>query len=270
MNFESELKDQLHAGVDDADVDIDRLIAGGRATGRRFTRRRRIGQAMLSVTATAAVVGVVVAVGGALAGPAQPSIGPAGPATQAPDEPITPQAAWKIVIDQLPKGGKFKDVKGGHEGPLANPDIVWAKGVYTDAKGPSQLSLNLDWRDDVELGCNSADTCKTQPLADGRTLVLLSDSGDAGEKGNEARIKQQDGWILTVRSDNATTWKGAGTRPEPPLSQDQLRAIVLSLRWQQQVPAELVAAAAPLFVPTSMPVIPPHTPSSPTMTETPR
>ncbi|ADB30560.1 hypothetical protein Kfla_1459 [Kribbella flavida DSM 17836] len=269
MNFETELKDRLHAGVDDTTVDIDRLIAGGRATGRRFTRRRRLGQALLSATATAAVVGVVLSVGTS-PGPTEPSY--AGPAAPPTLEPITPQAAWKIVIDHLPKGAKLKDVRGGHQGPLANPDLLWARAVYTDRGGPSNLSIELDWKE-TSLACTGDNAvCTTEKLPDGKRLVLFKDTGPDKYKRYEAWLMDKDGWLLTVRSDNAETWKGPGTRPEPPLSLAQLRTVALDPLWQQHVSPDLTAAAAKLFTPDVQPAEPPYTSRTPdpSTSETPR
>lgn len=269
MNFETELKDRLHAGVDEATVDIDRLIAGGRATGRRFIRRRRLGQALAAVTATAAVVGVVLGAG-TLRGPTEPPyVGPAAPPTL---EPITPQAAWKIVIDHLPKGAKLTDVSGGNQGPLANPDLLWARAVYTDRGGPSNLSVNLDWRE-TSLGCIGDNAvCTTEKLPDGKRLVLFKDTGPDKYKRHEAWLMDKDGRLLTVRSDNAKTRKGPGTRPEPPLSLAQLRAVALDPLWQQHVSPDLNAAAAKLFTPDVQPAEPPYTPGTPdpSASETPR
>ncbi|WP_405064425.1 hypothetical protein OG474_22975 [Kribbella sp. NBC_01505] len=269
MNFETELKDRLHAGVDDTTVDIDRLIAGGRATGRRFTRRRRIGQALLSATAVAAVVGVALSVG-SLRGPTESAyVGPSVPSTL---EPITPQAAWQIVIDHLPKGAILKNVRGGNQGPLASPDLLWARAVYTDRGGPSNLSMDLAWKD-TSLDCLGDNAvCTTEKLADGKRLVLFKDTGPDKYKRYEARLMDKEGWLLTVRSDNAATWKGPGTRAEPPLSLAQLRTVALDPLWQKHVSPDLNAAAAKLFIPDVQPAQPPYTPPTPdpSTSETPR
>ncbi len=250
MNFETELKDRLHAGVDDTPVEIDRLIEGGRIAGRRFTRRRRIGQVLAAVTATAAVTGAVVAIGGMAR---EPAIGPAAPvATSATvakpsGEPITPQAAWKIVTDQLPKGARYKDVRGGVAGSVENPQVVWARSIYVDGGGPSNLAVDLDWTQSGTECLGEDEICTTETLPDGRKVVLLKSSGPGDYLRYSVRVQFKDGWKLSVMSDNASSWKGEGARALPPLTQANLRAIALDKRLQKRVPADLVKSSAHLF-----------------------
>jgi hypothetical protein len=81
----------------------------------------------------------------------------------------------------------------------------------------------------------------------------------------QAHLVRKDGLYISLISDNATKWKDKGTRPLPPLSLAELRAIVTSPRWRLSVDAALVDESNSLFVPRPTQTIsdPPTGPTSP-------
>lgn len=275
MDFETELRERLHAGVDDTPVDVGELINGGVTKGKLFVRRRRLAQ-LVAGTAMVAVIGSVAAYAGSLRDQADPQIGPAATSTQAQREQaaLTPQAAVAILLDLLPADGRTGDYTGGSYPKPGLANEVWARFTYTDAKGPSNLSLGV-MPEAMPLSCaGQAPTCTVTTLPNGSKLMLEETVSLDGSnlRTRQAHLVRADGLYISLISDNGKYWKDDGTRAQPPLSLAQLRAIVTSPRWQHKVDADLVDRSAQLFVPHTPPPssTPPGTPSSPSSSGSPR
>jgi hypothetical protein len=272
MEFETELRERLHAGVDRAAVDLDTLIAGGVAQGKQFARRRRLTQ-LVAVAATIAVIGSAAAYAGSLLGPAGHQFGPAAQTTATPSQTspmlktLTPQAALQLLLEQLPPDGKTDKYTGGSNVKTTGPGEVWISLSYTDPQGPSNLSLAV-MPEPIPLSCaGQSPQCSLTTLPNGSKLLLKETVSPDGSdlRTRQAHLVRKDGLYISLISDNATKWKDKGTRPLPPLSLAELRTIVTSPHWRLSVDAALVDESNSLFVPRPTQTIsdPPAGPTSP-------
>ncbi|GAA3596735.1 hypothetical protein [Kribbella ginsengisoli] len=243
MSFETELRDRLHAGVDDTPADLDLLLAGGVAYGNKLVRRRRLTR-IFAGAATVAVLGGAFAYAGTLGGPT--TIGPAGvqstTAVQSKKGALTPQAALAILLELLPKDHQATNLRGGFDG------MGTVRGVYTTADyGSATLRLEIV-KDDVPLQCFASDTyCKVTTLADRSKLRLLNTeiaaTDNAGDDQQlQANLARADGLnlnLIAVNTDPA----------HPAITLAQLRAIATSPRWQLKLDQAFIDESEKLFRP---------------------
>lgn len=272
---------------------VEELVGGGVARGRRGVRRRRMAQFAAAGATFAVLGGVAYAVpwsarpaaelGVASGGPggipnaptptALETVAGAAPARKMVQ--ITPQATVQLLIDQLPAGARTGKYFGGWNGQFkqsggkVKPGEIertgtYAEFAYFDRSGVSLMSLEVQWRyvDKAALDCPipaKGATCDRRTLPDGSTLVVEQNREyPAGERYSEgrgpmvwsARLLRKDGLRVSLWENNAPVEKGSESRVKPPLTPEQLEAIVTSSDWQAQVDADLVRRAAPLFTPT--------------------
>lgn len=245
MSFETELRDQLHAGVDDTTVDLGRLLAGGVAHGNKLVRRRRLTR-VFAGAATIAVLGGAFAYAGTLGGPT--TAGPAGvqntKAAPSQQGALTPQAALGILLELLPDAGLATNQRGGFDGTGT------VRGVYaTSEYDTTSLRIEiLKNKVDVPLQCFDSDTyCKVSPLADGSRLRLLNmaypgPNNNAEYQQLQANLTRKDGLnlnLIAVNTDPA----------HPVLTLAQLKAIATDARWQLEVDQAFIDRSAKLFTP---------------------
>ncbi|MFC0627204.1 hypothetical protein [Kribbella deserti] len=276
MNFETELRDHMDAGVADEPVDLGKLLAGGVAHGKKLVRRRRLGQ-LVVVTAVLATVGGVFAYAGSGGfAPNESGADFAGPvASTSQQVPITPQAALQILLDQLPPDGRTGGYRGGDAsipGEVA-AGAVWVRFSYTDAVGKSSLNLRVARQKHQNLCAEEwarepGNHCQQSTLADGSKLIVMKNfHAPENHRRWNAILSRKDGLQIDLMADNSSEWKSQGTRPTPPLSLEQLTKIVTSPRWQDRLDAAFVRKAESLFeVTPAPPTAKPSTeiPSSPT------
>ncbi|WP_328330622.1 hypothetical protein OHA70_09235 [Kribbella sp. NBC_00382] len=246
MSFETELRDRLHAGVDDTPADLDLLLTGGVAHGNKLVRRRRLTR-IFAGAATVAVLGGAFTYAGTLGGPN--SITPAGqsgkPAVvQGKQGALTPQAALGILLELLPDAELATNQRGGFDG------MGTVRGVYaTSDYDTTSLRIEvLKNKIDVPLQCFATDTyCKVSKLPDGSRLRLL-DVGYPGPAGKDeyqqlqANLTRPDGLnlnLIAVNTDPA----------HPVLTLAQLKAIATDARWQLKVDQAFINRSAKLFTP---------------------
>jgi hypothetical protein len=245
MSFETELRDQLHAGVDNTMVDLDELLAGGVAHGNKLVRRRRLTR-IFAGAATIAVLGGAFAYAGTLGGSTNPGgtgIAPAGPAVvQGKKAAITPQAALGVLLELLPKDHQATDLRGGFDGTGT------VLGVYsTMTYGNATLRLEVI-KKQVPYSCDAYyPDCKVTMLPDSSKLRLLT-TGYPGPSGKDdyqqlqANLSRKDGFSVNLIAVNSTPAK-------PAITLAQLKTIASSLEWQPKVDQALIDRSEKLFRP---------------------
>ncbi|MGW5359576.1 hypothetical protein [Actinopolymorpha pittospori] len=190
---------------------VEELVGGGVARGRRGIRRRRMAQ-FAAAGATFAVLGGVAyaapwnALPATELGVASGATGSGVPAA-AKTVPITPQATVRLLIDQLPadaRTGKYfggwngQFTSSGGEAKSSGSDAkspggdgrssvrgfertgTYAEFAYFDQHGASLMGLEVQWKyaDASYLDCPAparGATCDRRTLSDGSTLMVDQD-----------------------------------------------------------------------------------------------
>ncbi|MFB7089420.1 hypothetical protein [Streptomyces sp. NPDC056296] len=253
--FEERLSAALHDAGGGFDADRTALVAGGRSRGRRALTRRRAG------VVGGAVAGVaLVGVGGALLLPQGKSDGPevsaaASGATSRPSasatKPAPPPVSGDTVLGELKKllpEGKFsqEDARGSGDGP-------YAYLVYDDGEGAAAMNVSFARLDPGSpqvrelTGCPDKtftpyDDCSSTRLADGSLLRLLKGYEYPDKRVDtkywSADLVTTEGQHVSVGEWNAPAQKGAPvSRPEPPLSMEELKEVVTAEVWRKVVDA---------------------------------
>ncbi|MEU9046426.1 MULTISPECIES: hypothetical protein [unclassified Kitasatospora] len=245
------------------------LVAGGYQRGRRRWRRRSTaavvgGAAALALVGTGAVylAGAPGAKGaGTVAAASAPTAAAGGGSGSPAATPTTAGSSAPTVISGdevlatfralLPKG-ETTDAKGrGTDDDKANGTFVGADVVFDDGQGKSLVEIGIQKHrpgqgqprscpTDFKLA--RVDSCAVTTLADGSRLMLeqgyeYSDNR-ADTKEWSASLVGPDGREINVSEWNAPQEKGApDSRPTPPLTLDQLKAIVVDKSWDRVVAA---------------------------------
>ncbi|MET9825284.1 MULTISPECIES: hypothetical protein [unclassified Streptomyces] len=251
--FEERLTAALHDTGGVFRADRAALVAGGTSRGRRARTRRRAG--VLGGVAGVALVGV----GGALLLPSdEPGTGrptAASAATASPSAPGGPSAAPPVsggtilkTLESLLPGGSFseRDARGSDDkmGPYAHV-------VYDDGEGAAAIDIGFDriepgntrTRDLTQCPDKTFvpyDDCATTRLPDGSLLRLLQGYEYPDRRVDtklwSADLVTADGQHVTVSEWNAPAQKGAATtREDPPLSTQELKALVTADAWRAVV-----------------------------------
>ncbi|MBC9728366.1 hypothetical protein [Streptomyces sp. TRM68367] len=230
------------------DTDRGALAAGGQVRGRRIRLRRRA--AVLGGAAGIALVGV----GGTLLVPE--GGGKASTATASTPTPTAPGAytGQQLVstLKALLPEGTFSGESGRGTGSGLPPS---AHVVYDDGKGAAAISVGLNR---VEPGSEAArgatrcpdkvltahDSCTTSTLPDGSRLMLLQGYEYPDRRKDtkwwSAELVTPQGQQVSVSEWNSAAEKDAPvSRPEPPLSVDELKKLATAPAWRR------VAAALP-------------------------
>jgi hypothetical protein len=238
--------------------DARALVAGGYARGRRVHRRRTVmTAAAAAVLALTGVGGALVAVsghgevrGGAAAGvTATPCLGGSLPSPSSPSSPavvvevpVTAQDMDTLLTGMLPRGSVSDRAGTGTDSGLP----ASAHLVFDDGRGRSAIEVDVTGSDDggsapaTVAGADSS--CSTR--VDGGILNFQQGHEHPDRRADTelwlASFRRTDGVTVTVREWNAPAEKDAQvTRPEPPLNEGQLVAIVTNGAWRH------VAAAIP-------------------------
>jgi len=240
MTFETELRDHLHAGIDDTDVDLGPLLTGSVAYGNKLVRRRLT--RIVSGAAAIAVLGGAFAYAGSLGDQTGSTPAPAGVVSQAQRADITPQAALGLLLELLPQSEHSANQRGGFEGTGS------VLGVYTTTDyGTAAIRLEII-KKQYPLQCLSTDSdCKVSILPDGSRLRLLNTAvpGPTGKDDHQqlqANLTRKDGLNLNLIAVNTTP-------AQPAITLAQLRTIATSPRWQLQVDQAVIDKFGRLFVP---------------------
>lgn len=247
MTFEDQVDLALRAEALRIDPPITDLVEGGVARGRRLQRRHRA-----RMVATGAVLTLVAGVGSVLAVPSFTGVGGSGPvaaddtaggdggggpAGDAPAE-LDPDAVLDAVSALLPPG-EITHANASSHGPTS----AWVDFVYDDGDGASWMSATVTL---AAVGATPSCTaaldgiCEDRMLDDGTTVLLEAgpyyhqEGREPGRLQWRATAASPSG--LTVRLDemNAPSEKRSElTRAEPPLTLDQLAAVVTDDVWRE-------------------------------------
>ncbi|MEE1785543.1 hypothetical protein PUR71_21925 [Streptomyces sp. SP17BM10] len=242
------------------------LAAGGLDLGRRRWRRRSAaavvsGAAALALVATGAFY-LSGATGGSSAAPAEAAAAPAtgtAPATAtpaatptatkaaAPAAPVTDKEMLAAFQSLLPKG-EVTDAKGEGTEKSTTP---YAQLVFDDGQGKSLMSVSVQkfYKGQeqqrtcpTDLKLANLDSCSVTTLADGSTLMLSQGyeypDHRATTKEWWATVSRPDGGQVSFNEWNAAQEKGApDSRPNPPITLEQAKAIVTDKVWDKAVAA---------------------------------
>ncbi|MFJ9845705.1 hypothetical protein ACIRYZ_35750 [Kitasatospora sp. NPDC101155] len=248
------------------------LVAGGYQRGRRLWRRRSTaavvgGAAALALVGTGAVyltgsgspsseTGTVAAASSGAVSSSTAAVTPAS-ATSATAAPATAPVSGGEVLAAfkalLPKGqtsdasGTGTDDKSGKPG---GGSFAGANLIFDDGQGQAAMGISIS-----RLGKNSPnltqnvcpdkklvpyDACTSTPLPGGGSLTILQGyeypDKRATTKWWNARLIGQDGRQIELSEWNSPAEKGSpDSRPTPPLSPEQLKAIVTDKSWDRVV-----------------------------------
>ncbi|MGW7457768.1 hypothetical protein [Streptomyces sp. NPDC054797] len=257
MPLEDELREALGRAGDGFTPDRQALTDAGERRGRQLVARRRaavIGGSALALaligTASAYTGGLLGGSGGSgsvdVAAPPTMSSGrpegSAGPKQPGVGTGAVTAAQMIALFKELLPGGQLTGAEA-----RGSDDSPYVSGVYDDGAGKAAISLGLSRvdpngssaRELTQCGDKSIqkyDDCLSEQLADGSRILL--------HKGYEYPDRRVDtklwravlvtpqGFQIDASEWNAPAEKGAAiSRPNPPLSTAQLKALVTSEKW---------------------------------------
>ncbi|WP_431961875.1 hypothetical protein [Actinacidiphila sp. bgisy160] len=249
MPFEDDLGAALRRTGDTFGTDSRALVAAGLIQGRSLRRRRTA-----AVTGTvAAVVAAGVTAGLVLPGGTTQKAGPA--ATSTPDPARTSKGKGGRTISDaqmlglfeqlLPKGEILSGRASGTRHAKGRPPAPYAEVVWDDGDGASTISIGFNR---VEAGQSETEcpdlafmkqgtTCTRTELPGKSVLVIVKgweyQDSRQGPKSWRATLTTRDGRQIMADEWNAPAEKGKPTtRENPPLSADQLGALVRAPQWE--------------------------------------
>ncbi|MFE7634615.1 hypothetical protein ACFU7Z_11385 [Kitasatospora sp. NPDC057518] len=235
--FERAFAEALGRAGEAYDTEPGPLVDTGWSYGRRLRRRRRIGT--VAGVAALALVGVGAAgIGGLL-----PGLGPTSASSvssgAAVGRPVSGTEFQRMLTELLPPGTVQVGEARGTES-----DIPQLRLVLDDGNGPVQY---LFWimRNGVEPGCLGplpGDACSETDLPGGEHLTLYQagtrPGEPAGSKTWSATLTGTGYEILLQEWNRKPLDQGTPiTRTDPPLTPDQLAAVVKDPRWKKVVAA---------------------------------
>ncbi|HEX6325347.1 MAG TPA: hypothetical protein VFZ72_02150 [Jiangellaceae bacterium] len=256
-NIDEQVRQAMRAAVGGIEPPVQELVDGGLAYGRKLRRRHRMIVAGTGLVAVAAVAAGVVVAPQLTAGQqdvAAPEVDTSGPVVEANPanpgvsddgearadvEPISSEDVLETLIELLPPGeitdsrAMTQDVVGGmRENPAA---IV----TFDDGEGAANVSITLN---DFPTGggCKHPSPnvqCTEKILDDGSKLWITQRLTYTDGRQPQliewwAALERPDGLQIDLRQNNAVGEKDVpATRSEPPLTVEQMEAIVTSDRW---------------------------------------
>ncbi|MCX4851710.1 hypothetical protein [Streptomyces sp. NBC_00893] len=261
--FEGGLGDALRRAGEEFTAEGRSLVDGGVARGRRRLRRRRAAAMTGGVVALAVVgLGAPYATGALGGGDGQGGAGVAARPKAGASPGKGPQLSAQQVIATLegllPKrkvseqGGRGTADRGGPSAHLVLDDGRGkaAVGVSVGAVDPHGMEAKQ------QLACPDRtyvpyDSCRNETLADGSRLMVLRGyeypDKRVDTKWWHAYLVTPDGYTVDANEWNAPAEKDATvTRPEPPLTVRQLKALVTSRAWRPVMNALEKAAPEPV------------------------
>ncbi|MFI8460307.1 hypothetical protein [Kitasatospora sp. NPDC085464] len=240
------------------------LVAGGYQRGRRRWRRRSTaalvgGAAALALVGTGAVYLVghpAKDAGTVAASPVRTFTAGSGtpvatPTTAQPSAPnvVTGDEVLATLRALLPKGETTQGKGRGTDDEQTKGTFAAADVVFDDGRGKSLIQIGIQKHRPGQGQPNSCpadlklaqlDSCTGTTLPDGSRLQLLQGyeypDKRATTKEWHALLTGPDGREISLSEWNAAAEKGApDSRPEPPLTLDQLKAIVTDKSWDRVV-----------------------------------
>ncbi|MEU8926028.1 hypothetical protein AB0D10_34690 [Kitasatospora sp. NPDC048545] len=243
------------------------LVAGGYRRGRSRWRRRSTaavvgGAAALALVGTGAVylagspaakdTGTVSAASGpaTAAGSGSPAATPTTVRSSAPTV-VTGDEVLATFQALLPKGETTEAKGRGTDDEQSKGTFVGADLVFDDGQGKSLVQIGIQKHRPkqgqprtcpTDLKLARIDSCSVTTLPDGSRLQLQQgyeySDNRADTKEWDATLSGPDGREITVSEWNAAREKGApDSRPNPPLTLEQLKAVVTDKSWDRVVAA---------------------------------
>ncbi|MFE6284813.1 hypothetical protein [Streptomyces sp. NPDC057877] len=245
--FERRLGAALRQTGDAFDTDGTDLVTAGQARGRRLRLRRRA--AVFGGAASLALVGV----GGALVlpgggGSASPAADggqrvAASPTASEGTGAVTGAEMIATLKSLLPEGEVSRENSGG-----ADAGTPFATVVYDDGRGGGAIGVSLARIEPGSAGARDLttcpdkvyvpyDDCDSTKLPDGSLLMLMKGYEYPDRRVDtklwQAQLVTPEGHHVSVTEWNAEAEKDAPiTRPDPPLSAEQLTQIATAERWR--------------------------------------
>ncbi|WP_134740327.1 hypothetical protein [Nocardioides sp. 503] len=237
--------------------DVDRLVTGGTARGRRLRRRHRVGGGIAAaavvglVAASAAVVPQLLDADGSV--PRQGAVA-ADPTPTPTPEPRTPTAPTRrpLAVTQAQVPATFAELFPGEITELPQKEVVdeapivdfqWQGFAVRVGITPAEYSLpySIDTGEQIGTAAGPRKRCQQGGLGgcvpgpDGSWVATYVNTGPAVDGGVSSRFVTAytaDGWDVMVVSHNAASSKGSELlADEPPFTVAQLRRAALSGIW---------------------------------------
>lgn len=251
--------------------DPARLIAAGKARGRRLRRWRIAASAGSTITVLAAVVALAVTLipSGAVRHSGAPALDPSPskrPSTALHGPQLdhgvatTPQALLQIAIDALPRPGHTSRYAGNYVPGMADTQFV-----YDDGHGAAQIYVALvtDPNADVDARPCAAGTSGCTVLPDGAHAMFTSypeysDNRTPNPTNWRMVLVRPDGVAVEITEFNAPQEKGAAlSRAVPPFSRSELTAWADNPKFTAEVTADFAKRTARLFSSRNLDAPPP-------------
>ncbi|MFJ6798434.1 hypothetical protein [Streptomyces sp. NPDC091268] len=282
MPFEDELGEALRRTGEGFTPDRPALVDGGERRGRRLVARRRASVVGGSVLALA-VIGTAGAYTGGLIGgsgsgsgsgsgpvnvAAPPAVPSDSPAQRREDAAKARTGTGAVtgqqlidVLKQLLPAGQLTEPQARGTGDERGPMV---SGVFDDGKGKGGIGVSLSRLDpggamaaDM-LKCPDKnqldyDSCTSDTLPDGSRLMLFQGyeypDRRVDTKNWRATVVTPEGFMVDTQEFNAAAEKGKPiSRPTPPLTMAQLKALAVSPLWHpalEDLPAAKPESARP-------------------------
>ncbi|WP_129667770.1 hypothetical protein [Phytoactinopolyspora endophytica] len=254
---DDQLKQAMRDTADAITPPINDLVEGGVARGERIRRRHTVKVAVGTLAVAVAATGAAFAVPQLADRPDTVASDDEVSMDAEPEgEPITEESVVETVLELLPPG-EVTDIQTHSLSEFGASFQL----VYDDGHGPSLIQgrsgvsvhgEGLD-SDEASAECGAivnGGECDTRTLDDGTELIIRTGPYYPQPDREPERLHwsvqawRPDGLTITIGEINAPTEKESEiSREEPPLSTDQLSAIVTSDRWPQ-VDEEILQAAA--------------------------
>ncbi|MFD6887108.1 hypothetical protein [Streptomyces sp. NPDC059957] len=258
MPFDDELGEALRRTGEGFTAEGRDLVDAGERRGRRMVARRRAAVAGGSALALA-LIGSFGAYANGLFGPGGGgdrgevvANSPEPPAPQTPPPGMDRVGSGAVSAEEmagvfkqlLPQGRLSRIESRGTAGRVGGPAVT---GVFEDGEGKGRIGFSLSRVDpkgemaDDMLACPAKvnvkyDSCSSEKLPDGSRLLLIKgyEYPDRREdtKCWRATVVTPQGFLVDAQEWNAEEQKGAPvSRPTPPLTLAQLKALVTSPLW---------------------------------------
>ncbi|MET8539153.1 hypothetical protein ABZW03_00620 [Kitasatospora sp. NPDC004799] len=262
--FERAFAEAIGAAGGAYDADAARLVDTGWSYGRRLRRRRRLG------TAAGAAALALVGVGGAALGgllPGQGGTAAVGAAAAPTGPPVSGPEFQRMLTELLPPGAVTVGEARGTES-----DTPQLRLVLDDGRGAVQY---LFWitrsAAGSDTGCPSGvvpgDACTESDVEGGGHLRIYQAGTRVGEPAGSKTWSAKltvDGYQMLLQEWNRKPLEQGApiTRTDPPLTPDQLAAVVKDPRWQRVMAAipQDPRAGTSLPIPRSVLPVPLPTP----------
>jgi hypothetical protein len=259
MRTEEHIKQAMREAANGIEPPVSDLVIGGLARGRHYRRRRAAAMAGGALTAAVLTTGAVLFVPDLLndspdvvADAVADGDNPAALDTIDSGLPkISPGNVVDTLSSLLPPGEIDVQVAETIE---TGASVRW-EIVYDDGAGESYLygyASVAATPEDLECPIiTNGGGCEVTLLDDGSQVMQIAGEyyPNAGQEPDRLQwstlVIRPDGFVFSIAEINAPTEKGSPvTRPEPPLSLDQMKAIVTDKAWQFEVTRETRDAVA--------------------------